>query len=350
MSFVIATYFCEWSIYKRKYFPWNIPAKNLTHLFYAFGRVDRDTGRLKMSSAFTDNIFKTASAEGKVYGLCEKIGDLKKENTHLKVLLSVGGGGASSEYLGEVMADAAKRDELIRGCVDMVANYGFDGIDLDWEYPSTPDDAIHLGVFMNDLRKQVGENAIISMAINAALFRIKALGISAFIDNINFVNIMGYDYAGPWVKASGYHSNLYNGRKSSVPAIDLLVSLGVPRRKIVLGVPFYGRAFANTDGLNSEWEGTVMGTWEDNIFDYNKLPLEGSVEEYDECHVAAHCYHKEKRLLVTYDNPRSIAEKCRFIKDNELGGIMSWSINGDAPTGTDRCLTDVMQKELGTSF
>lgn len=354
-QFIISTYYPEWSIYKRKYFPWNIPSDKLTHLNYAFAK-PQSNGELHFSVPFTSNIFKTSTGAEKVYGLCEKLNQLKKSNRKLKIILSIGG-GSGSEIFAEIMADEIKRKVLVTSCVNAVKDYGFDGIDLDWEYPTTKEDGLHLACFMHELRAALNalstqcecDEFVISIAINASMHRIEALNISNFHDVINFVNIMGYDYSGPWSKQCGHQSNIFshNGRsKCTHNAINALKSLGVPTQKLILGVPFYGRAFCNTDGFGTPFNGVCQGTWEDNIFDYSKLPLSGFEEHYDEKLGSAYGYNKETRTYITYDNPSSIKQKLSYVIDNKLGGIMSWSINGDKPSGDERCLTDIMYSEL----
>lgn len=357
MTFIVSSYFLEWGIYARKYYPSNVPASKLTHLMYAFAK-PTESGALNLSNVFTNNIFKTPSVQGKVYGLCEQINNLKRQNRALKVMLSIGG-GSGSEVFATIMPDDIKRKTLVDNCVSIIEQYGFDGIDLDWEYPLTTEDAAGLARFMAELREAFDKitytnRLLISIAVNASLSKLNALNISQFHKNIDFVNIMGYDYCGPWTKTAGYHSNLFikdsSSKKNTNTAVDYLISQGVPKNKIVLGVPFYGRAFCNTMGVGCNFNGTIKGTWEDNIFDYNKLPLPNTEETYDTQAVAAHCYNDENKTLITYDNPQSVNDKLNYIIENELGGIMSWSINGDHPQGHPRCLVDLMYNKLSNNL
>lgn len=354
-KYVISTYYPEWCIYKRQYFPWNIPFDKLTHLNYAFAK-PQPNGELNFSLPFTANIFKTTTSAGKVYGLCEKMYQLKKLNRKLKIVLSIGG-GSGSEIFHEIMSDERKRKALVDSCIYALKHYGFDGIDLDWEYPTTEEDGNNLSCFMHELRNAMTSlssqcecNAfIISIAINASLHRIAALNISEYHDVIDFVNVMGYDYSGPWSKQCGHQSNIYshNGKtKCTHNAINALNARGVPSHKIVLGVPFYGRAFCNTEGFGKPFNGVCQGTWEDNIYDYNRLPLNGFEEHFDANLGSAFCYNKDTKTYITYDNPASIQHKLSYIMDNQLGGIMSWSINGDKPSGDSRCLTDIIYSTL----
>jgi chitinase len=155
---------------------------------------------------------------------------------------------------------------------------------------------------------------------------------------------MAYDYYGPWTKTTGHQSSLYNPdeRKSTHNAVNYLESLNVPLNKIVIGVPLYGRAFCNTQGIGATFSGSTKGTWEDNVFDYKRLPLDNSQEFFDMSFGAAYCYDKDAQILVTYDNPESVEQKIKYIREREIGGIMSWSINSDHNEGHERCLTDLM--------
>jgi chitinase len=100
------------------------------------------------------------------------------------------------------------------------------------------------------------------------------------------------------------------------------VSQGINSGKIVLGMPIYGRAFENTDGLGKPFSGTGQGTWENGVHDFKKLPLPGAEEIHDEESGATYCYDRSKRLLVTYDTVDMARRKAEWIRQQDLGGGM----------------------------
>jgi chitinase len=128
-------------IYGRKYLPQQIPATKLTHLLYSFADNSAD-GTLTFSDPYADTDIHfpgdSWSDSGKnVYGAVKQLGLLKQQNRNLKVMLSVGGWTYTNEkkHLDPVGASAAARKKFAASCVDFIKNYGFDGIDVDWEYP-----------------------------------------------------------------------------------------------------------------------------------------------------------------------------------------------------------------------
>ena len=92
------------------------------------------------------------------------------------------------------------------------------------------------------------------------------------------------------------------------------ISQGVRPDKIVVGMPLYGRAFENTDGLGRPYSGVGEGTWENGVFDYKKLPIEGATEHEDHDAGASYCYHAGMRKLVSYDTVPLARRKAEFIK------------------------------------
>jgi chitinase len=134
-------------------------------------------------------------------------------------------------------------------------------------------------------------------------------------------------------------------------AVKLYLAGGVPADKLVIGVPFYGRgsitANKEDDGLYKPATGKLpKGTWEDGVFDYTdvvKNYLPKSKAGYDETAQAAYCYDSATGIFISYDNPKSIAAKCDYVNQNNLGGIMFWELSGDR----DQDLLNVMFDKFG---
>lgn len=154
---------------------------------------------------------------------------------------------------------------------------------------------------------------------------------------LSFFNIMTYDFAGSWDKTSGHQANLFPSKSnpastpfSAEKAIKHYVSQGVHPSKIVLGMPLYGRAFENTDGLGKLFSGTGQGTWENGVHDFKKLPLAGAEEIFDDEAEATYCYNSAKRTLVTYDTVEMARKKAEWIQKEGFGGAMFWESSSDS--------------------
>jgi len=150
--------------------------------------------------------------------------------------------------------------------------------------------------------------------------------------------LMAYDFQGSWSSKTGHQSNLYGGNLSTDKAVKYYINHGVDNDKIVIGMPMYGRAFQNTDGFGSPYNGIGEGTWEQGLYDYKKLPRPGAIEHFDDKAVASHSYCATDREFVTYDNPQVVIHKTDYIKSNNLRGVMFWELSGDFPTSNERSL------------
>lgn len=140
---------------------------------------------------------------------------------------------------------------------------------------------------------------------------------------------MAYDFAGSWDSLSGHQSNLlpHPHHPTRTPfnthqAIHHYKSQGVRPAKIVLGMPLYGRAFQNTDGLGNPYSGVGPGTWEGGVYDFKVLPLAGAEEKYDEEAGASYSYDAAKRELISYDTVGMARRKGEWVREEGLGGAM----------------------------
>ncbi len=147
---------------------------------------------------------------------------------------------------------------------------------------------------------------------------------------------MAYDFAGSWDSNAGHQSNLYpsNSNPASTPfsavrAIEYYKSRGVAGSKIVLGMPLYGRAFANTDGPGTPFSGTGGGSWEQGVWDFKALPQQGAQVNISSEAGASWSYDAGSRLMVSYDTKEIAERKVDFIKNEGLGGGMWWESSGD---------------------
>lgn len=151
---------------------------------------------------------------------------------------------------------------------------------------------------------------------------------------IDYLNLMCYDFSGPWTPLSGHQSQLRAptephdayGRRSCDSGIAYVLSRGVPRHKVVLGVPVYGRSFLGATGPGQKFSG---GGGEQGVFEYRDLPRPGTVEKVDRNVCAAYCVGGDGGF-VTYDNPVTVMIKGDYAKREGLGGLFYWTATADA--------------------
>ena len=272
----------------------------VTHINYAFGHVTDSFNGVRINN------------EERL----RQIAALKKETPHLKVLLSIGGWG--SGRFSEMAADEQNRLSFAKDCQRVVQEFGLDGIDIDWEYPtcsaanisSSPDDTDNFTFLMRDIRQAIGKDKLLTMASVASA---KFVNFRAIMNDIDFVNIMSYDMA----NAPHHHATLYrasiSGELTCDDAIKAHIDSGVPADRLVMGMPFYGRGgklLSNRNFRDIDPKGEYIEQWNDTA----KVP---------------YLINKEGIMVLGFDNVRSLSIKCEYILEKNLLGGMYWEYAGD---------------------
>ena len=293
---IVVAYVCSWTDLR-------LPDPTLmTHVNYAFGHVNKT--------------FDGCDVQNEPF-LRQVVG-LKQQNPKLKVMLSVG--GWTSGNFSEMAADAHCRMSFAKDCGRIVKEYGLDGIDIDWEYPtsneagisSSPDDTKNFTLLMRDLRKVLGKKKLLTCATIAdGLY----IDFPKCIKYMDFVNIMAYDVANP----PKHHTTLFrsplSGRITIEEAIDAHIRNGVPAEKLTLGMPLYGRG----DHSNKILDKYMKTLFSDGLYQ----------EQWDPVGQVPYLTDRSGKLVWGFDNPRSIAAKCQMIIDRGLLGGMYWECTED---------------------
>lgn len=285
----------------------------------------------------------------------KQLGLLKQKNRNLKVMLSIGGWTYTNEkkHMDSPASTEAGRNKFASSCVDMIKNYGFDGIDVDWEYPQNTDQGSQFLALLKAIRSAMDAyaNALpssstygkdakphfqLSIAAPAGEDNYKNLPLKEIANTVDFINLMAYDYAGSWDKTSGHASNLHYSSSNPISTpfntdsvIKAYSAAGVPPSKLNLGMPLYGRAFTNTAGLGQSYNGVGKGSWEAGVYDFKDLPLAGAKEYYDTEAGATYSYDNSTGMLVTYDTLDMALKKVDYVKSGGMGGVMWWEVSGD---------------------
>lgn len=286
----------------------------ITHINYAFGHVARSFDAVRISNPER----------------LRSITALKETAPSLKVCLSIGGWGSGN--FSEMAADDALRKSFAADCARVVKDFNLDGIDIDWEYPTSnaagisasPDDKDNFTLLMRDIREAIGKDKLLTLATVCSARYIDFPGIMPYVD---FVNIMSYDMGwAPRHNAALYRTDA-EGNESPIAgghtadeAVKAHLQAGVPAEKLVMGMPLYGRGDEKTYGA---------------FVDYRETdgPKEGHVEIWDDIARVPYYADENGRLLLGFENIRSITEKCNYINENGLRGGMYWEYAGDNEEG-----------------
>lgn len=268
-----------------KSFSREIDYDRLTHINIAFENPKSPTG--EMSFRRDNNLLIEAAHKHGV-----------------KVLVSIGGGAASgNEPLKQRYFDLIsdeKRADFCQLLVEYVDEHQLDGIDVDLEGPAINED---YGKFIDELAEQLKSRG---KFLTAALSQ--GYGGASVPDdcwrNFDFINVMAYDNRGPWAPDSpGQHASLDDAKRQIEYWLN---QRHVPKEKLVLGVPFYGRGFGKDFRSTAETYERIVA----------KHP---GAEKRDQA-----------GETVWYNGIPTIQAKTQYVLDEDLRGVMIWSLNQDA--------------------
>jgi chitinase len=355
-TFRVIGYYADWTAVRAPLA--DIPAAKLTHVNYAFGKIGPDN-RLTWNKALAEQQLYLGDCTDPAcpHGLFNQITLLKKSQPHLKFLLSVGGWTDSGPFY-EMAASDASRQAFVDSCALFLRTFPqFDGIDIDWEHPvagglqpGQPRDAHNYVLLLAALRGAIGANKLLTIAVGAGPRAIEPLEYADMSSSLDWVNVMTYDFHSGGSRA-GFNAALYNHDDPSNPnlnthaAVQAILGKGVPRNKLVVGVPFYGRGWRGVES-SAPW-GSVTGTMQ--VGGFNRivdtlLKSPAYVRYWDDVAKVPWLYNAETKEWVTYEDPQSMRLKGEYIAAQGLSGAMFWELSND-----NGQLLDALTEGLRTS-
>jgi len=317
--------------------PGQVDAKYLTRINYAFANI-RD-GRMVLGAPTDAQNFAQLTA-------------LRNGNPRLTVLVSAGGWLWSKNF-SDMALTAASRRVFEDSAMEFLVQYDLDGLDIDWEYPGMPgaghpyraEDKQNFTALLAELRarfnaaaKKPHRRLYLTVAMGAGDDVIAHTEMRKVARYVDTVNLMTYDYYEADSDATtGHHAPLFANpadpkKASSDETVRDYEKAGVPAEKILLGVPFYGRAWGEvTDqnhGLFQPGKSVAGFNGQYSAIAENLLG-QGFTRYWDDAGKAPYLYNAEKHIFVSYEDPESLAEKCKYIRERKLGGVMFWEYFGD---------------------
>ncbi|MCE2594642.1 hypothetical protein K6Y31_07420 [Motilimonas cestriensis] len=292
--------------------------------------------------------------EGGTLGLLDKA-----EQEGVTVMASIGG-WSMSKHFPEMAADPIKRERFLQD-VKRLMDMGFDGIDLDWEYPGfggmnfdgRPDDFKNFEDLVVEIRRVIGPDKKISAAFAASPAKLEGFDWPKLDQYMDYFNMMTYDYEGGWSEKAGHNSPLYAYPTASAQDFNwhsmaqFLAAKNVTSSKINMGLAYYGRGVQTSepadvgaktnkrqvtftvDGpLQSAADLTNWKNYEGQPnYVYIKQKMAGWTEHWDD--VAKVPYLTKGNYFLSYDNEKSVGLKAEYVVDNNLGGVIVWQVAGD---------------------
>ena len=321
----------------------SIPAvihpEKLTHINFSFAHIADGRAVLDMPGSAKD--LATLRA-------------LKKTKPRLKVLVSVGGWTADG-FSDAALTDASRHAFAV-SVIQMLRDNDLDGVDLDWEYPGQgaagikyrEEDKGDFTLLLKTLRHELdtagaatqhtGANhylLTIAAADREYFYHVEVSRLHVYVD---WINEMAYDFFNSLTPTTGHHAGLYRSKfgaptdRTADAAVKQYLAAGVPADKIVLGVPFYGRAFAGVTaknhGIDQPYERFQdFYSYDDLVQKF--IGKEGYIRYWDAEAQVPYLWNEASRSFISYEDPQSLGIKVCYVRDQHLGGVMFWELKLD---------------------
>jgi chitinase len=314
----------------------SIDVERLTHINYAF--VDIKDNRAWLHNKTDD-------------GNLKKLVALKGKNPALKILISIGGWTWSKHFSDAVLSDTSRK-KFAESAVAIVAKYKLDGIDIDWEYPGMqgdsnvyrPEDRANYTLMFRDIRssldslsKIMHKKYLVSLAAGVSDEFLAHTDMGMVQQYVDFINLMTYDFTDVKDTVAIHHTNLYPSpgapkQRSVSLGAQLFEAAGVPAKKLVVGIAFYGHAIemrsTDNNGLNRKAARRVpVGGF--TFINDSLVNKRGFVRFWDTAAHAPYLFNTARKVFVSYDDEESVKDKCRYALQNGLAGVMFWEYFSD---------------------
>jgi chitinase len=396
---ILGGYFEEWSIYYAGYNIANLQqngvAEKLTHLMYAFANVS-PAGTCAMADTWADYqspYLPSVSGvpySGPLYGNFAAIQQLKQLHPRLKVLMSIGGASASNTAaFAEAASTEAGRQTLVSSCINMFVQGNiapgitapglFDGFNIDWEFPTATDTQNFTALLkefrveLDTLSKITGKQYVMSFDGPAGAQNYVNIDLKQTAEQVDFITIDGYNYAGSWDTQTNHASSLFDDRQDPSygqnldidATVNAYLKAGVPPQKYTMGVPAYGAGWtgvpavnhglyqnssgpsavllANGKALCADTSGNTAGCdllLTPGIATYStlaNLTANGYGRSFDRQRIAVSLYNPGSETFYTYDDPYTAFLKMLYIEakvPGGLGGAYVWALKDDDANGS----------------
>ncbi|KAG8175070.1 hypothetical protein JTE90_006942 [Oedothorax gibbosus] len=282
--------------------------------------------------------------------------DLKLKNPKLKTLLAIGGWSAGSEPFSRMASDVGNRTRFVESVAPFLQNYGFDGLDLDWEYPGSnggnPEDKQNFVILLQELKTNLkAQGLLLTAAVPKRKLAIdRGYDILALSKELDFINLMTYNFHGYGYQENetGMHTPIFED-KEAIKAestvnftVDYWLKGGAPKDKLLMGLSLRAKSYTLSKEEQNGIGAPTVGpghegpyTRQAGTLGFNEICVNLTRNSwnsvYDSNARAPYAYKGDQ--WVSYDDMNSFNSKIDYVIEKGLGGVMLWSIDTDDFTG-----------------
>ena len=286
------------------------------------------------------------------------------------------------------------RKIFIDSIIDFLKKYPFiDGIDIDWEYPGEnrekdpndeydkgcpggPEDKENFTLLLKEIRQAYDDNNLpdkmLTIANTGNYEKLQLQEPDKYIEYLDFINVMTYDFHGAFETQTNHHAPIYYNENDPTrynkytfcaeDAMKMYVKeYNIPTEKLNVGSPFYSRGWSEVDdstgknGLFSTATKAYKGSWDSATSPGGQIPWfqikemenkDGWKKYWDDKAKVPYLYNKDLKSMITYEDEKSLKERCNFVIKNNYGGIIVWEITGDDKS-KNFPLTTLLWESLG---
>jgi chitinase len=355
----VVGYLASWGVGSKGTRIADLPAKDLTHIFYAFAKIGKD-GRVVLFNPCIDiGACDLAQPVGGGGNFAE-LERLKWRYPHLKLAISIGGWTDSGKFSDAALSDSSRR-LFSESALDLYIRQRpglFDGIDIDWEFPveggmegnvERPVDKENFTLLLGELRRELDAQGAsdhrhyeLTIAASARPQEIANVEIERIEPLLDFINVMTYDYhSSPGT--TNFNAPLYAAKGDPTPDLNVDVTMrafldaSVPATKLLVGIPFYGHGYGSVPNVNGglfqQGTGRPSG-WRENdgnwkVLAQTRLKDSHYVRHWEPDARVPFLYDSTSGTWISYDDPQSVGEKVGYVRQHGLGGVVIWELGGD---------------------
>ncbi|XP_063610181.1 chitinase-3-like protein 1 [Penaeus indicus] len=352
----VVCYFGSWSVWRPgdgKFDVEDIDPFLCTHVIFGFAGLSNHTWEIEVLDVWNE----LCPSDGGNNCAYDRFVDLKQQNPELKAILAVGGWNEGSEDYSVMAGDPAKRKTFVDSSVNLIRKHKFDGLDMDWEYPAArggvPEDKENFIILLQELRTafdQFNPPLMLTGAVAAGKPTVDAAyHVEQMAQLFDQVHLMSYDLHGAWENTTHHNAPLCGLPSDAgdlaffnvVFAVNYYLSLGVPKEKLIMGIPEYGRCYTldniNENGMLSPASKPgpagpyirIPGTLGFNEICERLRQDQTCTVETDPRMYEPYFYCSSDNIWCGFDDANSVTVKARFAKNMGLSGVLVWTIDTD---------------------